>query len=112
VDYATDGLIQTTIRTAPAFRGCTLVVIAHRINTILDSDAVLVFHDGRCVEQGPPQELLAAGEPASRFAAMVREAEGGGKKGGSPGVNKSSSSSSFVSTLPFLVSDGGDPASN
>lgn len=69
-----DGLIQTTIRTAPPFRGCTLVVIAHRINTVLDSDIILVFRDGRCVEEGPPAELLE--DPESRFSAMVREAEG------------------------------------
>jgi ABC-type multidrug transport system fused ATPase/permease subunit len=41
---------------------------------VLDSDLILVFHDGKCVEQGPPATLLA--DPHSRFAAMVKEAEG------------------------------------
>lgn len=105
VDYGTDERIQAAIRTAPALRGATLVVIAHRwvpcyqscsrqsplrcgwsaetvkrhdpshrTNTVLDSDLILVFHDGDCVEQGPPATLLA--DPQSRFAAMVKEAEG------------------------------------
>lgn len=97
-----DGLIQTTIRTAPAFRGCTLVVIAHRINTVLDSDLILVFHDGKCVEQGPPAQLRA--DPGSRFAAMAREAEGGrGAKSNSPNGSKPNS----YSNLPLLVNGGG-----
>lgn len=91
VDYLCDQMIQQTIRTAPAFRGCTLVVIAHRINTVLDSDSIVVFHDGRLVEQGAPAELLA--NPDSRFAAMVREAEGGNGRGPvrSPSLNGASS---------------------
>lgn len=88
VDYATDKLIQRTIRTAPAFRDSTLVVIAHRTNTILDSDRVVVFHDGRCVEQGPPAVLLA--DPTSHFAAMVGKAEGCGKEDSSSCVGSTS----------------------
>lgn len=87
VDYLCDRMIQQTIRTAPAFRGCTLVVIAHRINTVLDSDLIVVFHDGRCVEQGAPADLLA--DPDSRFAAMVREAEGGKDRGGGASTSPS-----------------------
>ena len=76
VDYITDSQIQTTLKSAPAFQGCTIIVIAHRIRTVLDSDMVLVFSDGKLVEQGSPTELLA--DQGSYFADMVKEAEGGG----------------------------------
>ncbi|XP_054161116.1 multidrug resistance-associated protein 1-like [Oppia nitens] len=47
VDVETDTLIQTTIRSE--FANCTVLTIAHRLNTILDSDRVLVLSDGRVV---------------------------------------------------------------
>ena len=48
VDVATDLLIQETIRTA--FKQCTVLTIAHRLNTIIDYDRVLVLEQGRKVE--------------------------------------------------------------
>jgi len=45
VDSATDGLIQHTLRSE--FRGCTVVTVAHRIPTIIDSDKVLVLDNGK-----------------------------------------------------------------
>lgn len=44
VDTATDGVIQQTIRTE--FRECTVITVAHRIPTIIDSDLALVLRDG------------------------------------------------------------------
>ncbi|XP_056690160.1 ABC transporter C family member 13-like [Spinacia oleracea] len=44
VDTATDNLIQTLIRAE--FRDCTVVMIAHRIPTVMDNDFVLVLSDG------------------------------------------------------------------
>lgn len=44
IDTKTDSLIQNTIRTA--FTHCTMLIIAHRLNTILDADKVLVMDDG------------------------------------------------------------------
>jgi ABC-type multidrug transport system fused ATPase/permease subunit len=44
VDAATDNLIQKIIRTE--FKHCTVVTIAHRIPTVIDSDQVLVLSDG------------------------------------------------------------------
>ncbi|KAH8334612.1 hypothetical protein KR059_012208 [Drosophila kikkawai] len=56
VDPQTDALIQSTIRRK--FRDCTVLTIAHRLNTIIDSDKVMVLDAGNLVEFGSPYELL------------------------------------------------------
>ena len=70
VDFDTDAHIQETLRTAEAFRSSTLIVIAHRIRTILDADHIVVLQDGKVLETGSPKDLLA--RPDSTFASMVR----------------------------------------
>lgn len=45
VDVRTDALIQKTIR--EQFKYCTMLIIAHRLNTIIDSDRILVLDDGQ-----------------------------------------------------------------
>ena len=47
---------QSVIRSR--FAGCTIFTVAHRLNTVLDSDMMLVMDAGRVVEYGPPSELL------------------------------------------------------
>ncbi|XP_050293272.1 probable multidrug resistance-associated protein lethal(2)03659 [Anthonomus grandis grandis] len=56
VDPQTDALIQNTIRRK--FPDCTVLTIAHRLHTIMDSDKVVVMDAGRVVEFGHPHELL------------------------------------------------------
>ncbi|KHJ99613.1 ABC transporter, ATP-binding protein [Oesophagostomum dentatum] len=56
VDPRTDALIQQTIR--KSFSNATVLTIAHRLNTIMDSDRVLVLKDGEVAEFGPAHELL------------------------------------------------------
>ena len=56
VDMATDKIIQATIRRK--FTNCTILTIAHRLDTIIDSDLVVVMDAGRCAEIGAPLELL------------------------------------------------------
>ncbi|KAJ8983684.1 hypothetical protein NQ317_003472 [Molorchus minor] len=56
VDPYTDELIQMTIR--EKFADCTVLTIAHRLYTIMDSDRVLVMDGGRAVEYDHPYKLL------------------------------------------------------
>ncbi|XP_075224680.1 ATP-binding cassette sub-family C member 10 [Lycorma delicatula] len=56
VDEITDRQIQDTIRTS--FRLCTVLTIAHRIRTIMDSDRVLVMGNGEVLEFDTPENLL------------------------------------------------------
>merc|ERR1712137_413953 len=68
VDFETDREIQRTIR--ECFAGSTVLTIAHRVDTIMDSDKILVMSDGVAAEFAPPQELLQNGD--SQFAEIVR----------------------------------------
>ncbi|XP_055453724.1 multidrug resistance-associated protein 1 isoform X2 [Psammomys obesus] len=56
VDLETDDLIQFTIRTQ--FESCTVLTIAHRLNTIMDYTRVIVLDKGEVRECGTPSELL------------------------------------------------------
>ncbi|XP_035914949.1 multidrug resistance-associated protein 1 isoform X2 [Anopheles stephensi] len=70
VDLETDDLIQRTIRTE--FKDCTVLTIAHRLNTIMDSDKVIVLDKGQIVEFAPPAELLQSKNSA--FYSMAKDA--------------------------------------
>ncbi|KAJ2314450.1 hypothetical protein IWW54_000915, partial [Coemansia sp. RSA 2705] len=71
VDTATDAIIQEIIRTQ--FKQCTVITIAHRLNTIMDSDRVLVMDQKKAVEFDTPERLLQ--QKNSRFAQLVRNTE-------------------------------------
>ncbi|OAA38416.1 ABC transporter, transmembrane domain, type 1 [Beauveria brongniartii RCEF 3172] len=55
VDMATDRLIQRSIR--DGFNDTTLIVVAHRLQTVADFDKILVLDDGKIIESGAPCEL-------------------------------------------------------
>ncbi|KAM6105939.1 LOW QUALITY PROTEIN: ATP-binding cassette sub-family C member 2 [Pterocles gutturalis] len=69
VDLETDHLIQTTIRSE--FADCTVLTIAHRLHTIMDSNRVMVLQAGRIVEFDSPEELL---KKQGAFSAMAKDA--------------------------------------
>uniref|UniRef100_A0A4W6CXA6 ATP-binding cassette, sub-family C (CFTR/MRP), member 4 n=1 Tax=Lates calcarifer TaxID=8187 RepID=A0A4W6CXA6_LATCA len=69
VDPRTDELIQKTIR--DKFRECTVLTIAHRLNTIIDSDRILVLDSGAIQELDRPITLLQNKEGA--FYNMVQQ---------------------------------------
>ena len=67
VDFKTDHLIQEVIR--HKFKDSTVLTIAHRLNTIMDYDKVLVLNGGRVVEFDNPDVLIRNG---GLFAEMVK----------------------------------------
>ncbi|XP_072936036.1 ATP-binding cassette sub-family C member 4-like [Epargyreus clarus] len=69
VDPQTDNFIQQTIRRQ--FASCTVLTIAHRLNTIMDSDRVIVMGSGQVLEFEHPFILLS--DPNSNFSSLVRE---------------------------------------
>nr|CAD7258793.1 unnamed protein product [Timema shepardi] len=70
VDLETDDLIQRTIRIE--FKNSTVLTIAHRLNTILDSDRVIVLDKGHVVEFDKPETLLQ--DKTSIFHGMAKDA--------------------------------------
>ncbi|KRZ36394.1 Multidrug resistance-associated protein 1 [Trichinella pseudospiralis] len=70
VDLETDDLIQQTIRLH--FSDCTVLTIAHRLNTIIDNDRIMVLDAGRIAEFEPPQQLL--NNKNSIFYSMAKDA--------------------------------------
>jgi ATP-binding cassette subfamily C (CFTR/MRP) protein 1 len=67
IDNETDAAIQEMIR--ENFKESTVLTIAHRLNTIMDSDRILVLDDGRIAELDTPEKLLA--KEGGHFKAMV-----------------------------------------
>jgi ABC-type multidrug transport system fused ATPase/permease subunit len=71
VDYETDAIIQRTIREEYGHKGTggTVIAIAHRLQTIMDADKILVMDTGRVAEFASPRELSA--DPNSQFSRLL-----------------------------------------
>ena len=70
VDHATDARIQQMVRTE--LRGaCTVLTVAHRLNTVVFYDQVLLLDRGAVLEHGPPLELL--GRAGGGFRKLAEE---------------------------------------
>ncbi|GAB5588211.1 hypothetical protein Unana1_03111 [Umbelopsis nana] len=70
IDVETDAIIQETIRRE--FADCTILTIAHRINTVMDSNKILVLDKGTIAEYDSPKNLLA--NPDSVFYSLAKQA--------------------------------------
>ncbi|XP_048464738.1 canalicular multispecific organic anion transporter 1 isoform X1 [Rhincodon typus] len=69
IDLETDNLIQTTIQNE--FTDCTVLIIAHRLHTIMDCTRVMVLDAGRIIEFDSPFELL---QKQGHFYNMAKDA--------------------------------------
>lgn len=72
VDSETDKLIQDTIR--HEFADCTVITVAHRLHTIMDSDKVVVVDAGEIMEFGHPFELIQ--KPGNGFFKQMLDQTG------------------------------------
>ena len=69
IDVQTEKLVQKLIQ--EEFAGSTIITIAHRVNTIITSDKVMVMSFGKVIEYDNPQLLIE--DPQSEFASIVSE---------------------------------------
>ncbi|KAK8955659.1 ABC transporter C family member 8 [Platanthera guangdongensis] len=69
IDSATDVILQRVIR--KEFSSCTVITVAHRVPTVVDSDMVMVLSYGKIVEYDQPSRLMETKDSA--FAKLVAE---------------------------------------
>lgn len=58
LDYESESIIQKNLKSI--CQGRTVLIIAHRLSTLRDADAIMVVEKGRVVEYGPKQKLIEA----------------------------------------------------
>ena len=73
LDTQSERLVQAALKTLMV--GRTSIVIAHRLSTIVDADIIFVMDEGRIVEQGPHEALIAKGGLYSRLHGLQFSAE-------------------------------------
>ncbi|KAJ2659301.1 ABC transporter C member 13 [Coemansia sp. RSA 1199] len=70
IDNKTDQLIQTVLR--KEFKDCTILTIAHRLNTVMDCNRILVMDQGTVAEFDTPKNLLARDGPFTQLVASMK----------------------------------------
>ncbi|KAJ2801114.1 hypothetical protein H4S07_005014 [Coemansia furcata] len=70
IDSATDEVMQAVIR--EEFKDKTVLTIAHRINTVMNCDRILVLDQGKVQEFDSPSELLSRDGPFSRLVESMK----------------------------------------
>jgi ABC-type multidrug transport system fused ATPase/permease subunit len=78
LDAVTDRLVGETIREQFG-RSATVITIAHRLHTIVDSDLIIALDSGEVMETGSPRDLLRE-RPNGLFASLIRETGSGTSK--------------------------------
>jgi len=73
IDKQTDDVIQRTLRSDASSRTVTLVTIAHRLETVLSADLILVMADGKVAEFGPTSDLVS--DTTSLFSSFLSRAQ-------------------------------------
>lgn len=71
IDLVTESRINSLL--ANYFRDCTMITIAHRLQTIMNCDRILVLDSGKLIEIGEPAKLLS--DKSSSFAQYVAKAK-------------------------------------
>ena len=100
LDSITERRIQTTL--ASSRQGRTVVVVAHRLSTIMDAERIIVMDKGVVAEVGTHAELLE--NEAGLYTQMwTRQAESGGTGNGGNGIGSSSSRAASSAALTSLV---------
>ena len=104
IDTHTEVLIQQALKRV--LQGRTSIVIAHRLSTIRNADNIVVLDQGRLVEMGDHEELLAQGGVYARLHAVnygLSTATGGDESNDTPGIDRTGQ------TPGLAGQDGPDP---
>ncbi|KAK2353044.1 ABC transporter C family member [Trifolium repens] len=83
IDSATDAILQSVIR--QEFAECTVITVAHRVPTVIDSDMVMVLSYGKLVEYDEPSKLMHTN---SSFSKLVAEYWSNCRKNSLPNISR------------------------
>ncbi|KAI5396775.1 ATP-binding cassette sub- C member 8, variant 4, partial [Lathyrus oleraceus] len=83
IDSATDAILQRVIR--EEFEECTVITVAHRVPTVIDSDMVMVLSYGKLMEYDEPSKLM---DTNSSFSKLVAEYWSSRRKNSFPNISR------------------------